>query len=49
MTIFISCLVVEDVNVRAYELISWTERYCIIALFSPFSICDEIKNMFKPT
>ena len=45
MTIFISSLVVDcvNVNVRAYVL-QVGKRHCrIIALFNPFSMCDEIK------
>ena len=45
MTIFISSLVVDcvNVNVRGICVVSWKERSCIIALFNPFSMCDEIK------
>ena len=42
---FVSSLVVDcvNVNVRAYVLQVWKEHCRIIALFSPCSMCDEIK------
>ena len=41
---FISSLVVDCVNVNVRACVaSWKEHCRIIALFNPFSMCDEIK------